>query len=88
MRAALGILLTLIVLAFILLFTFSTAPVVTLPASLKTIGHATPVTVTLADPHGIRRAAAYIEQNGERYKLAEVEHPARHFRCVARRSTH
>ena len=82
MRAALGILFTLIVLAFILLFTFSTAPVVTLPASLKTIGHATPVTVTLADPHGIRRAAAYIEQNGERYKLAEVEHPARHFRWL------
>ena len=40
------------------------------------------MTVTLADPHGIRRAAAYIEQNGERYKLAEVEHPVRHFRWL------
>lgn len=79
MRAAIGILLLLVLVAVILLFIFSTTPVVTLPASLKAIGQATPVTVSISDPHGIRRATAYIEQNGERYKLADVEHPSKPF---------
>ena len=79
MRTAIGILLLLIVVAFLLLFTLSSAPVVTLPAALNTIGQATPVAVTIADPHGIRHAAAYIEQNGERYRLADMEHPAQRF---------
>ena len=82
MRAFTGILLLLIVVALLLLFTFSATPVVTLPASLNTIGQATPVAVTIAAPHGIRTAVAYVEQNGERYKLAGVEHPARRFRWL------
>ena len=75
----LGILLLLVLVAIVLLITFSATPVVTLPDSLKTIGQATPVTASIADPHGIRRADAYIEQNGERHKVAEVEHPSRRF---------
>src|SRR5262249_58061574 len=63
-------------------FTLSATPVVTLPASLNTIGQATPVAVTIAAPHGVRTAVAYVEQNGERYKLADVEHPARRFRWL------
>jgi murein DD-endopeptidase MepM/ murein hydrolase activator NlpD len=78
MRTAIGLLL-LVVVAFILLFAFSAHPVVTLPASIKAIGQATPVAVTIADSHGIRRATAYIEQNGARYKLAEIQHPSRRF---------
>lgn len=77
MRAAIGILLLLVVVAVILLFTFSAAPVVTLPASLNAIGQATPIVVSITDPHGIRRAVAYIEQKGVRYKLAEAREPAR-----------
>ena len=82
MRTFIGILFLIIVVAIILLFTFSVTPVVKLPASLSTVGQATPVAVSIVDPHGIRRAVAYIEQNGERYKLAEVEHPARRFRWL------
>ena len=82
MRAFIGLILLLVVVAIILLFTFSATPVVTLPASLNTIGQATPVTASIADPHGIRHAVAYIEQNGVRYKLADVEHPARRFRWL------
>jgi len=88
MRAFIGILVLLIVVALLLLFTFSATPVVTLPASLNTIGQATPVAVTIAAPHGIRRAVAYVEQNGERYKLADVEHPARRFRWLRKAPEH
>ncbi|PYY20117.1 MAG: M23 family peptidase [Acidobacteria bacterium] len=88
MRAFIGFLLLLIVIAVLLLFTLSATPVVTLPASVSTIGQATPVAVSIADPHGIRRAAAYIEQNGERYKLANVEHPARRFRWLRKAPEH
>src|ERR1700745_3166332 len=82
MRAFTRLVLLLVVMALILLFPFSATPVVTLPASLNTIGQATPVTASIADPHGIRHAVAYIEQNGVRYKLADVEHPARRFRWL------
>ena len=79
---AIGILLLLIFLAIIFLFTFSATPVITLPGSVTTIGQATPVAVSIADPHGIRHATAYIEQNGERYMLAEVKHTSRRFRWL------
>ena len=82
MRAAIGLLLLLVVVAVILLFIFSATPAITLPTSLVAIGQATPVTVSIADPHGIRRAAAYIEQNGARYRLADVEHPTRRLRWL------
>ena len=88
MRAFIGILLLLIVVAVILLYTLSVTPVVALPASINTIGQATPIVVGLADSHGIRHAAAYIEQNGVRYKLADVEHPVRRFRWLRRAPEH
>jgi murein DD-endopeptidase MepM/ murein hydrolase activator NlpD len=81
---AIGILLLLIFVALIFLFAFSATPVVTFPASVTTIGQATPVTVSIDDPHGIRQATAYVEQNGERYKLAEVKHTSRRFRWLHR----
>src|SRR5579864_4687240 len=76
---AFAVLLLLFVVTFILLFAFSTTPVVTLPGSINAIGQATPLSVTIADPHGLRRATAYIEQNAERHKLAEIEQPSRRF---------
>jgi murein DD-endopeptidase MepM/ murein hydrolase activator NlpD len=78
MRAAIGLLL-LFVVAVILLFSFSATPTIAFSQSIKAIGLATPVTVNIADPHGIRRAAAYVEQDGQRYKLAEISHASRRF---------
>jgi murein DD-endopeptidase MepM/ murein hydrolase activator NlpD len=40
------------------------------------------VRVDISDPHGVRRATAYVEQNGQRYKLAEVSHRSRRFRWL------
>jgi murein DD-endopeptidase MepM/ murein hydrolase activator NlpD len=55
--------------AFVL--TRSATPVVNLPASLISIGQATPITVEVQDPHGIRRLVAFVEQNGTRYQVFE-----------------
>ncbi|HVH86812.1 MAG TPA: M23 family metallopeptidase [Terriglobales bacterium] len=79
MRAFIGVILFLFIIAIVLLFTASAAPVVVLPDALTAIGQATPILVKIADPHGVRQATAYIEQNGERYKVAGVEHPSRRF---------
>jgi peptidase M23-like protein len=79
MRTFIGFLLLLVAIVVILLFTSSATPVVTIPDSINGIGQATRVAVHIADPHGLRHAAAYIEQNGTRYKLADVEHAPRHF---------
>ena len=79
MRAFLGFICVLFIIAVIGLFAFSATPVVTLPASLSAVGQATPVTVRISDPHGLRRVVAWIEQDGIRFKLADVEHPRHRF---------
>jgi hypothetical protein len=48
-------------------------------APVKTVGVRTPVTVQLANPHGVRRVSAWIEQDGVRYPLYEQASPATRF---------
>jgi murein DD-endopeptidase MepM/ murein hydrolase activator NlpD len=43
------------------------------------IGVGTPVTVRLANPHGVRSVDAWLEQEGQRYPLFEEKSPSRHF---------
>ena len=53
-------------------------PAVDVPASLTTIGQATPVTVTVHDAHGVKKATAALEQNGAQYAVwqtGEVKGP-------------
>lgn len=85
MRAAIGLLL-LVLITFILLFTFSATPLITFSSPITAIGPATPVAVNIADPHGVRRATAYVEQNGQRYKVAQVSHASRRFHWLRRTS--
>ena len=61
------------------LLAFSATPVVDLPASLTALGQATPITVQVSDPHGVRRIAALVEQNGARYRVWETSQPTRRF---------
>jgi hypothetical protein len=42
-------------------------PVVDVPASVTTIGQATPVTVHVQDKHGVSKVTATLEQNGAQY---------------------
>jgi len=68
----------LIVVAVAALFFFSSHTAVGI-TSVKIVGLDTPVSVRLANPHGVRRVSAFIEQNGARYPLYEESAPARHF---------
>jgi murein DD-endopeptidase MepM/ murein hydrolase activator NlpD len=60
----------------IALFVLSGSTVVTVPP-VRSVGVSTPVTVQLANPHGVRRVSAYLEQGGARYPLYEESGKAR-----------
>ncbi len=78
MLRILGIILAvIIVLPVVLLLAFSATPAVELPQSLTAVGAATPVTIHVTDPHGIRRIDARIEQNGATYDVYSTSMPAR-----------
>jgi murein DD-endopeptidase MepM/ murein hydrolase activator NlpD len=66
-----------VVLPLVLLVALSETPVVRLDASATTIGRATPLSIEVSDPHGIRRVAVSIEQNGASYRADEITQPAR-----------
>jgi murein DD-endopeptidase MepM/ murein hydrolase activator NlpD len=70
------VLVAIIVVSLVLLLALSATPVVNLPASLTAVGHATPITVQVSDPHGIRRIVALLEQNGTQYRIWEESQPA------------
>ncbi len=55
----------------------SATPVVDLSSPVTTLGQATPITVHVRDPHGVRRLAAFVEQNGARYRVWELAQPSR-----------
>jgi hypothetical protein len=61
------------------LFFMSSSSVLTLKPEVKVIGLVTPVTVQIANPHGVRRVSAWLEQNGARFPLLEQSSPAHRF---------
>ncbi len=78
MKIFLIILVVVIVLPIVLLLAFSDTPGVGLDASATTIGRATPLSIRISDPHGVRHLAVSIEQNGVTYRADEITQPARH----------
>ena len=50
----------------------SATPILEIPTSLTSLGQATPVTVQVHDPRGIRSARAFVEQNGNSYPVFET----------------
>ena len=73
------VLLLLVAVGCVILFAFSATPVLNLPASLTSIGQSTPIVVTVNDPHGVRSVAAYVEQNGNHYKVWQSSQPSHRF---------
>ena len=74
------IILVLAVLVVLLLVFFvarSATPVVDLPSALVTLGQATPITVRVRDPRGVRSVNAFIEQNGARYQVFMLPEPSK-----------
>ncbi|HLW53161.1 MAG TPA: M23 family metallopeptidase [Candidatus Angelobacter sp.] len=80
MRKFIFVLIVLVVVAAVLLFALSATPAIALPDSLSAIGVATHVTVHVSDPHGIRSASAWVEQNGTRYSVWETNRPSTRIR--------
>jgi murein DD-endopeptidase MepM/ murein hydrolase activator NlpD len=76
-KIAAVILFIVVVLPVVLLLAISSTPSITLPASITAIGQSTPLPVLVHDPHGVRTVAVFVEQNGARYKAAEVSEPSR-----------
>ncbi len=53
----------------------SATPALSLTSPVTYIGQATPVQVRVHDPRGIRKAAAYLEQNGAQYAIWTIAQP-------------
>lgn len=66
----------LIVAAVFFVTTRSVVPVLELPATLTSVGQATPVSVRVLDAHGVRSVRAFVEQNGARYQVFESSQPS------------
>jgi murein DD-endopeptidase MepM/ murein hydrolase activator NlpD len=72
----------LLILGVIFLLAFSATPAITLASAPAALGQSTPVTIRVADPHGLRSAAAYVEQNGKRYPVWQTSQPSRRLRWL------
>jgi murein DD-endopeptidase MepM/ murein hydrolase activator NlpD len=55
----------------------SAPPTIDLPSPVTTIGQATPVSVHVTDPHGIRSLSATVEQNGASYPVWQMAQPSK-----------
>src|SRR5215470_17407674 len=75
-RSFIFFLILIAVIATVGLFVLSTTPVISLPSSLSAIGISTPVTIQISNPHGVRSINAWVEQNGNRYPVAQTSRPA------------
>lgn len=77
MRNAFFALVALLVVAVLALLVFSSGTAVAVdPAQGNIVGNQTPFTVQAANPHGIRRVTAVIEQNGRQYQVLDTSRPA------------
>jgi hypothetical protein len=73
---ALLILVVLIIAGVVGLFVMSGHSTVAIAPAVSTVGVSTPVTAQIANPHGVRKVRAYIEQNGAQYTLLEESAPS------------
>ena len=76
-RRILVVVIALVVVASIaVVVTRSATPVLDVVPSVTVLGQATPINVQVRDPHGVRSLAAFVEQNGSRYRVAELTEPS------------
>ena len=77
MKKLILVVIALVVLLLVFLVARSATPVVELPSAVTSIGQATPITVHIRDPRGIRSVRAFVEQNGSRYQVFEMAQPSK-----------
>jgi murein DD-endopeptidase MepM/ murein hydrolase activator NlpD len=76
-RKLVVVVVALVVLLLVFLLARSATPVVELPSTVVSLGQATPITVHVRDPHGIRRLHAFVEQNSARYQVFVMAQPSK-----------
>jgi murein DD-endopeptidase MepM/ murein hydrolase activator NlpD len=54
----------------------SATPVVDLPSPIISLGQATSITVHVRDPHGVRNAVAFVQQNGAQFPVWQLAQPS------------
>ena len=72
MRKILLLILVVVVVAIAVVVLRSATPVIDLPNPTASLGQATPITVHVHGKHGVRKAAAFVEQNGARYPVWDM----------------
>ena len=77
MRKLIVVVIALVALLLLFLLARSATPVVELPSTVVSLGQATPITVHVRDPRGIRRLQAFVEQNGARYQVFAMAQPSK-----------
>ena len=76
-RRILVVVIALIVIgSIVLVLTRSAVPVLDVVPAVTVLGQATPITVQVRDPHGVRSLSAFVEQNGSRYNVAQTTEPS------------
>ena len=55
----------------------SATPAIDLPGATAFLGQATPISVHVHDKNGVRKAAAFVEQNGARYPVWQMNQPTK-----------
>jgi murein DD-endopeptidase MepM/ murein hydrolase activator NlpD len=76
-KALLAVFAVLVLLPIVIILARSATPVIDMPASVTSLGQATPISVHVRDPRGIRKVAAFVEQNGARYPVWETAQPSK-----------
>ncbi len=66
-----------VVVSIAVVLTRSATPVLEIVPPVTVLGQATPITVHVRDPHGVRGLTAFVEQNGSRYSVAESTEPSK-----------
>ncbi len=79
MKKALLVLVALVVSVPLILLVLSSDTTLSVDRGIRVIGVETPVAVKAENPHGVRRIAAEIEQEGRRFKIFETTKPAHRF---------
>ena len=75
-KVTLGVIVLAVLVSAAFFLARSATPIIELPASVQSLGQATPITVHVTDPHGIRNLTASVEQNGTQYKVFEASQPS------------
>jgi hypothetical protein len=76
-KALLVILLLVVVAPIVVIVARSATPVIDLPAQLNMLGQASPISVHITDPRGIRSVTARVEQNGSSYPVWQLAQPSK-----------